>query len=43
LAATGGFEMINEEFLSKLPNIQTNCCLIHTVKEFQTKNDKPDK
>ena len=32
LASTGGFEFINEEFLGKIPDIQTSCCLIHAIK-----------
>jgi hypothetical protein len=43
LASTGGLEMINEEFLAKLPGIQTSCCLIHAVKNFALQQDKPDK
>lgn len=43
LAATGGLEMINEEYLQKIPNIQTSCCLIHAVKNFAESTDKPDK
>jgi len=34
LAATGGLEMINEEFLAKLPDIQSTCCLIHAIKNY---------
>ena len=34
LASIGGLEMINEEFLAKIPNIQTSCCLIHAIKSF---------
>ena len=43
LAATGDLEMINEEYLQKIPNIQTSCCLIHAVKNFAGTTDKPDK
>ena len=43
LAATGGLEMINEEFLAKLPNVQTTCCLIHTIRNFSAKSERPDK
>ena len=43
LAATGGLEMINEEFLAKIPNIQTTCCLIHAIKSLSAKSEKPDK
>lgn len=43
LAATGGLEMINEEFLGKLPNMQTTCCLIHSIKNFSAKSERPDK
>lgn len=43
LAATGGLEMINEEFLAKLPGIQTTCCMIHAIKNFSVKSSKPDK
>lgn len=43
LAATGDLEMINEEYLSKIPNIQSTCCLIHAVKNFAGNCEKPDK
>lgn len=35
--------MINEEFLAKIPGIQTTCCLIHAVKNFSQESDRPDK
>jgi hypothetical protein len=43
LAGTGGLEMINEEFLAKIPNIQTSCCLIHSIKNLSAKSEKADK
>jgi hypothetical protein len=45
LASTGDLEMINEEFLQKIPNVQTTCCLIHAVKNMgiQNQHNKPDK
>jgi len=43
LASIGGLEMVNEEFLSKIPDIQTTCCLLHAIKTFQAKSDKADK
>lgn len=35
--------MINDEFLAKIPNIQTSCCLIHAVKNYNAKLEKQDK
>lgn len=35
--------MINEDFLMKIPDIQTSCCLIHAIKSFSNLSDKPDK
>jgi hypothetical protein len=29
LAATGGFDMIDDEYLQKVPDLQEKCCLIH--------------
>jgi len=43
LASTGGLEMINEEFLAKLPDIQSSCCLIHKIKTYSAKSEKQDK
>lgn len=43
LASIGGLEMINEEFLTKLPDIKTSCCLIHCLKTYQAKLNKSDK
>lgn len=43
LVALGGLEMINEEFLAKIPNIQTTCCLIHALKTYAAKSQNPNK
>ena len=37
MAAMGGLEMIDEEFLMRIPNIQSSCCLIHAVKDYSNK------
>ena len=34
LSSIGGLDMINEEFLAKVPHIQTSCCLFHAIKNF---------
>ena len=34
LASIGGLEMVNEEFLAKVPHIQTSCCLLHAIKTY---------
>ena len=41
LAAMGGLEMIDEEFLSRIPNIQSTCCLICAVKAYSKSNSGP--
>jgi len=43
LASTGGFDMIDEEFLQRIPNIQQSCCLIHAVKTVSAKSETRDK
>jgi hypothetical protein len=43
LASTGGLEIISEEFLMKIPNIQSSCCLIHAIKNHSIKSDLKDK
>ena len=35
--------MVNEEFLAKVPNIQTSCCLLHAIKTYQLRLQKQDK
>jgi hypothetical protein len=40
LAATGGLEMIDEEFLARIPNIQTSCCMIHALKNYAAVSEK---
>jgi hypothetical protein len=42
-ASLGGLDLINEEFLAKVPGIQTTCCIIHAIKNHLTRQDKPDK
>lgn len=41
MAAMGGLEMIDEEFLMRVPNIQSSCCLIHAVKDYSKKDSGP--
>ena len=43
LASLGGMDILNEEFLAKIPNIQTSCCLIHCIKTYCAKSQKQDK
>ena len=40
LASLGGMDILNEDFLSKLPDIQSSCCLIHCIKTFSAKSQK---
>jgi len=43
LAAIGGLEILDEDFLMKIPNIQSSCCLIHAVKRYSAKLEEQDK
>jgi len=43
LASLGGLEFVNEEFLAKIPEIQSTCCLMHAVINYQSKIEKQDK
>ena len=40
LAAIGGLEMIDEDFLVTIPQIQTTCCIIHAVQNHAGKSEK---
>lgn len=39
-ASLGGLDLINEEFLAKVPGIQSTCCLIHAIKNYLEKQEK---
>ena len=41
LAAMGGLEMIDEDFVASIPNIQSSCCLIHAVKNYAKHESSP--
>ena len=42
-ASLGGLDLINEDFLAKIPEIQTQCCIIHAVNNYLLKTENPNK
>jgi len=36
ICATGGFDMVNEELLTKLTDFSKHCCLIHALNAVKT-------